>query len=197
MPRRRGRSQTPPTISNARRTATSPGPAPRTRIAANGNAVRVTSEPKIETVAALKTRTKSRLRQIEPAIAGHTGTERSGADDVGPERGQRDDHPVHCARLGGPEPVHHPDARGARRRASRSSPPRSPARPVFDSLSERLRKTLADLTGRGRVSEADVDAAMREIRLAPARGRRQLQGRQGLRRPRPRAGRRRGDPRRA
>ena len=37
---------------------------------------------------------------------------------------------------------------------------------MFDSLSERLRKTLADLTGRGRVSEADVDAAMREIRLS-------------------------------
>jgi signal recognition particle subunit SRP54 len=37
---------------------------------------------------------------------------------------------------------------------------------VFDSLSERLRTTLADLTGRGRVSEADVDAAMREIRLS-------------------------------
>ena len=37
---------------------------------------------------------------------------------------------------------------------------------MFDSLSERLRKTLGDLTGRGRVSEADVDAAMREIRLA-------------------------------
>ena len=36
---------------------------------------------------------------------------------------------------------------------------------MFDSLSERLRKTLADLTGRGRVSEADVDAAVREIRL--------------------------------
>jgi len=37
---------------------------------------------------------------------------------------------------------------------------------VFDSLSERLRKTLSELTGRGRVSEADVDAAMREIRLS-------------------------------
>jgi signal recognition particle subunit SRP54 len=37
---------------------------------------------------------------------------------------------------------------------------------VFDTLSDRLRKTLAGLTGRGRVSEADVDAAMREIRLA-------------------------------
>jgi signal recognition particle subunit SRP54 len=37
---------------------------------------------------------------------------------------------------------------------------------LFDSLSDRLRKTLGDLTGRGRVSEADVDAAAREIRLA-------------------------------
>ncbi|HJW22742.1 MAG TPA: signal recognition particle protein [Candidatus Limnocylindrales bacterium] len=37
---------------------------------------------------------------------------------------------------------------------------------MFDSLSERLRHTLSGLTGRGRVSEADVDAAMREIRLA-------------------------------
>jgi signal recognition particle subunit SRP54 len=37
---------------------------------------------------------------------------------------------------------------------------------MFDALSERLRSTLANLSGRGRVSEADVDAAMREIRLA-------------------------------
>jgi signal recognition particle subunit SRP54 len=37
---------------------------------------------------------------------------------------------------------------------------------VFDSLSDRLRRTLAGLTGRGRVTEADVDAAMREVRLA-------------------------------
>ena len=37
---------------------------------------------------------------------------------------------------------------------------------MFDALSERLRKTLGTLTGRGRVSAADVDAAMREIRLA-------------------------------
>jgi len=37
---------------------------------------------------------------------------------------------------------------------------------MFDTLSERLRKTLDGLTGRGRVSEADVDAAMREIRLS-------------------------------
>ena len=37
---------------------------------------------------------------------------------------------------------------------------------MFDALSERLRQTLGSLTGRGRVSEADVDAAMREVRLA-------------------------------
>jgi signal recognition particle subunit SRP54 len=37
---------------------------------------------------------------------------------------------------------------------------------MFDALSERLRATLASLTGRGRVTQADVDAAMREIRLA-------------------------------
>jgi signal recognition particle subunit SRP54 len=37
---------------------------------------------------------------------------------------------------------------------------------VFDTLSDRLRKTLANLTGRGRISEADVDVAAREIRLA-------------------------------
>ncbi len=37
---------------------------------------------------------------------------------------------------------------------------------MFDALSERLRRTLGALTGRGRVTEADVDAAMREVRLA-------------------------------
>jgi signal recognition particle subunit SRP54 len=37
---------------------------------------------------------------------------------------------------------------------------------MFDALSDRLRATLANLTGKGRVSEADVDAAMREVRLA-------------------------------
>jgi signal recognition particle subunit SRP54 len=37
---------------------------------------------------------------------------------------------------------------------------------VFDTLSERLRGVLGALTGRGRVSEADVETALREIRLA-------------------------------
>ena len=39
-------------------------------------------------------------------------------------------------------------------------------RAVFDDLSERLRSVLGRLSGRGRVTEADVDAAMREVRLA-------------------------------
>ena len=38
--------------------------------------------------------------------------------------------------------------------------------PMFDDLSERLRGVLARLTGHGRISEANVDAAMREVRLA-------------------------------
>ena len=37
---------------------------------------------------------------------------------------------------------------------------------MFDDLSDRLRTVLGRLTGHGRVSEADVDAAMREVRLA-------------------------------
>ncbi|MHB8459499.1 MAG: signal recognition particle protein [Candidatus Limnocylindrales bacterium] len=37
---------------------------------------------------------------------------------------------------------------------------------MFDSLSDRMRGVLASLTGRGRVTEADVDVAMREVRLA-------------------------------
>ena len=37
---------------------------------------------------------------------------------------------------------------------------------MFDLLSERLRQTLARLTGRGRITEADVDAAVRDVRLA-------------------------------
>jgi signal recognition particle subunit SRP54 len=41
-----------------------------------------------------------------------------------------------------------------------------PSLDVFDQLSDRLRRTLATLTGRGRITEADVDAAMREVRLA-------------------------------
>ncbi|MDH4139969.1 MAG: signal recognition particle protein [Coriobacteriia bacterium] len=37
---------------------------------------------------------------------------------------------------------------------------------MFDNLSKRLQDIFSNLTGKGRLSEADVDAAMREIRLA-------------------------------
>ena len=65
---------------------------------------------------------------------------------------------------------------------------------MFDALSERLRRTLGSLTGHGRISEADVDTAMREVRPGAPGGGRQLQGRQGLHGPGPRAGDRERDP---
>ncbi len=37
---------------------------------------------------------------------------------------------------------------------------------MFDALSDRLRDVLGRLSGHGRITEADVDAAMREVRLA-------------------------------
>jgi signal recognition particle subunit SRP54 len=37
---------------------------------------------------------------------------------------------------------------------------------VFDQLSDRLQSTLSDVRNRGKLTESDVDAAMREIRLA-------------------------------
>ncbi len=37
---------------------------------------------------------------------------------------------------------------------------------MFDQLSDRLQATLSDVRSRGKVNEGDVDAAMREIRLA-------------------------------
>src|SRR6478672_7753091 len=37
---------------------------------------------------------------------------------------------------------------------------------MFDQLSDRLQATLSGVRSRGKLTEADVDAAMREIRLA-------------------------------
>src|SRR3954449_4877424 len=37
---------------------------------------------------------------------------------------------------------------------------------MFDQLSDRLQSTLSEVRSRGKLSESDVDAAMREIRLA-------------------------------
>src|SRR4029079_5356836 len=156
---------TPPTISNARMAATSPGPAPRTRIAANGNAARVTSEPKIETVAALKTRTKTGLRQIEPVMPVQD-TDATGTDGGDSELGRAAGRALHFRRLGESELAPHPFRSVPVAVRTGHLTPRSPSSTVFDSLSERLRKTLDNLTGRGRVTEADGHAAMREIRLS-------------------------------
>ena len=74
----------------------------------------------------------------------------------------REHDALHCGRLGAPEPARPPERiPPPPGRAARSLP-----HPMFDTLSDRLRKTLANLTGRGRISEADVDAAMREVRLS-------------------------------
>jgi signal recognition particle subunit SRP54 len=37
---------------------------------------------------------------------------------------------------------------------------------MFDSLAEKLQATLADVRGHGTLTEADINSAMREIRLA-------------------------------
>jgi signal recognition particle subunit SRP54 len=37
---------------------------------------------------------------------------------------------------------------------------------LFDQLSDRLQATLSDVRSRGKLTEGDVDSAMREIRLA-------------------------------
>ncbi len=37
---------------------------------------------------------------------------------------------------------------------------------MFDQLSDRLQATLSEVRSRGKLNEGDVDAAMREIRLA-------------------------------
>src|SRR6476660_551823 len=55
---------------------------------------------------------------------------------------------------------------GSGQAPDRSTTRWSPAGTMFDTLSDRLRKTLGSLTGRGRISEADVETAMREVRLA-------------------------------
>jgi len=47
-----------------------------------------------------------------------------------------------------------------------SGAPRVTSGEMFDQLSDRLQETLAGVRSRGKLTEADVDAAMREIRLA-------------------------------
>ena len=37
---------------------------------------------------------------------------------------------------------------------------------MFEALSDKLKKVLKDLRGQGRLTEAHIEAAMREIRIA-------------------------------
>jgi signal recognition particle GTPase len=45
------------------------------------------------------------------------------------------------------------------------------SRVMFDSLADKLQGTLHGVRQRGALTEEDISKAMREIRLAPARGR--------------------------
>ena len=62
---------------------------------------------------------------------------------------------------------------------------------MFDQLSERLGAIFDRLSGRGRVSEGEVNEALREVRVALLEADVSLGGCQGLRRARQRAGHRR------
>ena len=62
-----------------------------------------------------------------------------------------------------------PRWRSSRPQASLAADPphvRLRDRPVFATLSDRLAATFKNLRGKGRLSEADIDATAREIRIA-------------------------------
>ena len=59
---------------------------------------------------------------------------------------------------------------------------------MFERLTDRLQAIFQSLGGKGRLTERDVDEAMREVRTRAARGGRQPQGRARVRRGGPRAG---------
>src|SRR3954454_9553516 len=164
------------TSSSERRIATSTGPALSVRMATNGSAILVTNDPNTEIVAADHTRTNAPLRHSVgvgvTSWVGGTGSSRGSEVTArgyrrGAAPGPSDDSRV---RVGytpsasvSPEPAHQPPGL---RRAAPASEAKGLRPRMFDNLSDRLRKTLAGVTGRGRVTEADVDAAMREVRLA-------------------------------
>ena len=58
------------------------------------------------------------------------------------------------------------DAHGRRVDDPAAGPPSARLPGMFDTLSDRLRGVLGNLTGHGRISPEDVDVAMREVRLA-------------------------------
>ncbi len=65
-----------------------------------------------------------------------------------------------------PRPRRRPRRRAPRRAGARRGTHREAPEPMFDSLAEKLQGTLAEVRSRGTLTEQDIDAAMREIRLA-------------------------------
>ena len=55
---------------------------------------------------------------------------------------------------------------------------------AFEGLSEKLQNVFKGLKGKGSLTEADINAAMREVEAGSARGGCKLQGRKGIRRQR-------------
>ena len=186
---RRGRSRSGPVVAagdrptrrrRARRRAPRRGPCrapprPRRRPRrgsgwpTSGRAIRVMSEPKIEIVAAAQT-------PEERAVAPERGRERvaHAAEDTSREPAPiRGPVPaghgpaLHFARLGASEPAHH---RTGRAPLAATRPDLTNhgvlTGPCSTPSASACATTLGKLTGRGRISEADVDAAMREVRLA-------------------------------
>jgi signal recognition particle subunit SRP54 len=134
-------------------------------MAASGRAIRVISEPKIETVSAVHTRANAAFCQSVGLNGLRTSAEHTRRSLPRSGRGQRA-APAACATIRLPRCVRTRAPPGSVVAAPVHYLIGVPTRTMFDTLSERLRKTLGNLTGRGRISEADVDAAMREVRLA-------------------------------
>ena len=110
MRRRRGRRERRRRSRSARIAATSPGPAPSTRIAANGSAVRVTSEPKIETRCGAEDPDEVAVAPDRAGHAADSGTDAAAVADAGDLESRRPEIVrLHCPRLGASEPAHHPD----------------------------------------------------------------------------------------
>ena len=176
-PRRRPRARrrAPRRAPGSRRSATSIGPAPSVRIATNGSAMRVTK----------RAEDRDRRRAPDPeerAVApqagvgvtswvggsgSSSGSEVTARGYPGPSsRGRaRRGHGVHSRRLGVAR-TRAPPGRPSAARPGLNHQPGSPSDPCSTASATASARRSRGLTGRGRVSEADVDAAMREVRLA-------------------------------
>ncbi len=138
---------------------------------ASGSAIRVTSDPKIEIVAAVQRRMNAWLRQSGEA----NGLRTDGAAyraRVGRRRDHRPRHVATTLRYTPPASVRQNPrttrtvAASARGRRATTIQPESGPGPCSTPSASACARPSARLTGRGRISEADVDAAMREVRLA-------------------------------